>query len=43
MPRLRMHPNVTCIYGRVQNIQNNGVAVSVSIEDLQRENKMLLG
>ena len=37
MPRLRMHPYVACIYGRVQNVQNHGVAVRVSIKDLQRD------
>ena len=41
MPRLRMHPYVACIYGRVQNVQNNGVAVRVSIKDLQQENEVL--
>ena len=41
MPRLRMHPNVACIYGSVQNVQNHGVAVRVSTEYLKRENIVL--
>ena len=41
MPRLRMHPNVACIYGSVQNVQNHGVAVRVPIEDLERETILL--
>ena len=40
-PRLRMHPNVACIYGRVQNVQNHGVAVRVSMKDLQQINEAL--
>ena len=40
-PRLRMHPNVACIYGRVQNVQNHGVAVRVSMKDLQQINEVL--
>ena len=33
-----MHPNEAYIYGRVQNVQNDGVAVRVSIKDLQQVN-----
>ena len=40
-PRLWMHPNVACIYGRVQTLQNHGVAVRVSIEDLELVNEVL--
>ena len=40
-PSLRMHPNVACIYGRVQNVQNHGVAVRVSIKDLEQVNEVL--
>ena len=38
IPRLRIHPNVACIYGRVQNVQNHGVAVRVSIKNLEQVN-----
>ena len=38
-PRPRMHPNVACIYGGVQNVQNHGVAVRVSIKDLEQMKK----